>query len=131
MDTISPSEKLVAGIEILNKLNFATAGSEAQSMISGDLMQTTAEHLFGTIWSRPGLELQERSLLTLTVLVALNREQELVLHFRGARNLGISKEKLEEMILHVAHYAGWPCAVSANRTLSQVWIDMDEEESVQ
>jgi 4-carboxymuconolactone decarboxylase len=46
--------------------------------------------LFGKVWTRPGLEMQERSMITLAGLIALNRENELRLHFRGARNLGIS-----------------------------------------
>ncbi|MEC8132246.1 MAG: carboxymuconolactone decarboxylase family protein, partial [Pseudomonadota bacterium] len=57
----------------------------------------------------------------------LNREHELVLHFRGARNLGIERETLEEVILHVAHYAGWPVAVTASSVLDAVWKEMDEE----
>lgn len=123
-DSISKQQ---AGMAILQKLNFIKMNPGAKPMVSAGLTQATVEHLFGDIWSRPGLSLEERSLTTLTVLVALNREGEQVLHFRGARNLGISKEKLEEMILHVAHYAGWPVAVSANRTLNEVWETMDKE----
>ena len=87
----------------------------------------TVEHLFGDVWNRPGLTIEERSLLTCTVLVALARENEQRLHFRGARNLGIPREKLEEVITHVAHYAGWPVAVSAFRVLGEVWEAMDAE----
>ncbi len=83
--------------------------------------------LFGDVWNRPGLEITERSLITCTVLVALGREPEQRLHFRGARNLGIPREKLEEVITHVAHYAGWPVAVSAFRVLGEVWDAMDAE----
>ena len=83
--------------------------------------------LFGTIWTRDGLELETRSLITLTSLIALNREYELELHFRGARNLGIARETIEEVILHVAHYAGWPVAVTASSVLDGVWKEMDKE----
>lgn len=92
-----------------------------------DFARMTVEHLFGDVWSRPGLEITERSLLTCAVLVALGREHEQRLHFRGARNLGIPREKLEEVVTHVAHYAGWPVAVSALRVLSEVWDAMDAE----
>lgn len=119
--------KMQAGMAIIQKLNFVDTTPGAKPMISAGLMQATVEHLFGSIWTRPGLTLEEHSMTTLTVLVALNREGEQVLHFRGARNLGITKEKLEEMILHVAHYAGWPVAVSANRILNEVWETMDKE----
>ena len=116
-----------AGQEILGRLKIVNPDSPPA--LSAAFMETTVEHLFGTIWARPGLELQQRSLLTLTCLVALNREGELYLHFRGARNLGIQKETLEEMILHIAHYAGWPCAVTASRILEEVWTKMDAEEA--
>jgi len=68
------------------------------------------EHLFGDVWQRPGLEVEERSLITCAVLIALGREPEQRLHFRGARNVGHSRERLEELITHIAHYAGWPVA---------------------
>ena len=55
------------------------------------------------------------------------RENELKIHFRGALNLGISKEKLEEMILHVAHYSGFPTGVSANQILNEIVSDLEKE----
>jgi 4-carboxymuconolactone decarboxylase len=85
--------------------------------------------LFGKVWTRPGLDMQERSMITLASLIALNRENELRLHFRGARNLGISREKIEEIIFHLAHYAGWPNAISSSSILDEVWAEMDSEEN--
>ncbi len=81
----------------------------------------TMGHLFGDVWQRPELELQERSLVTCVALIALNRENEQRLHFTGAKNLGVPREKLEGAIAHVAHYAGWPNAVTAFRVLDEVW----------
>ena len=89
--------------------------------------QMTVEHLFGDVWQRPGLALEERSLLTCAVLIALGREAEQRIHFRGARNLGIPREKLEEVLTHVAHYAGWPVSASGFRVLDEVWKAMDAE----
>jgi len=80
----------------------------------------TLEHVFGDIWQRPGLELQERSLVTVTTLIATGREAELRIHLNGALNLGIEREKLEAVLTHVAHYAGWPVAVSGFRVLEEV-----------
>lgn len=88
-------------------------------------------HLFGDVWQGPELEVEERSLLTCAVLVALGREAEQRLHFRGARNLGISRDKLDAMIAHVAHYAGWPVAASASRVLADVWDEMDAQQAQQ
>ena len=122
----SDEKKLKAGMEVVEKLNFL---SHAGSAISDDFRQHTIETLFGEVWTRPGLEIEERSLITVASLISLNRENELRLHFRGARNLGFSKEKLEEIIFHLAHYAGWPNSVTASNVLDSVWKEMDEEES--
>jgi 4-carboxymuconolactone decarboxylase len=89
------------------------------------LARYTLLHLFGDVWQGDDLAIEERSLVTCAVLVALGRESEQRAHFRGARNLGIPREKLEAMITHVAHYAGWPVAVSASSVLDEVWQDMD------
>ena len=91
----SDEKKLKKGMEVVEKLNFL---SKAGSGISDDFRAHTIENLFGTVWTRPGLEIEERSMITLAGLIALNRENELRLHFRGARNLGFSREKLEEII---------------------------------
>ncbi len=110
------------GLEILKKMDLL---KNDETPVSKDLLKQIIDMLYGTIWSRTEqLSLQERSMITLTVLIALNRENELKSHLRGAKNLGITKEKIEEMILHVAHYSGFPTAVSASQLLNNVW---DEE----
>ena len=110
------------GLEILKKMDLL---KNDETPVSKDLLKQIIDMLYGTIWSRTEqLSLQERSIITLTALVALNRENELKSHLRGAKNLGITKEKIEEMILHVAHYSGYPTAVSASQLLNKVW---DEE----
>lgn len=115
---------LERGIAVVRRLFGGAAGG---AKLPADFARMTVEHVFGEVWSRPGLAIEERSLLTCAVLVALAREGEQRLHFRGARNLGIPRAKLEETITHVAHYAGWPVAVSAFRVLDEVWAAMDAE----
>lgn len=125
MSNEQPDQRLAAGRELAAKL---FAGGPAMPALHKSLARHTIAHVFGDVWQDPTLELQERSLVTCTVLVATGREAEQHLHFRGARNLGISRDKLEAMITHVAHYAGWPVAVSASRNLAEVWETMDREE---
>jgi 4-carboxymuconolactone decarboxylase len=120
------ADRIEKGTAVIQRLFGATAGGNP---MPDDFARMTVEHLFGELWNRPGLQIEERSIITCTVLVALGRENEQRLHFRGARNLGIPREKLEEVITHVAHYAGWPVAVSAFRVLSEVWEAMDGEGS--
>ena len=85
----------------------------------------TLEHLFGDVWQGESLALEERSLVTCTILTALAREPEQRFHFAAARRLGVPRDKLLEMIVHTAHYAGWPNAVGALRSLNEVWPEDD------
>lgn len=124
MSQDQPDPRVAAGRELATRL---FGGGPPTPAIHRSLGRHTVAHLFGDVWQDPTLDLQQRSLITCTVLVATGREAEQHLHFRGARNLGISRETLEAMITHVAHYAGWPVAVSASRTLAEVWQAMDEE----
>lgn len=116
------------GRELAGKL---FAGAPPTKGVHRSLMTHTIDHLFGSVWQEPELVTEERSLITCAVLVATGRESEQFLHFRGARNLGIARDKLEAMITHVAHYAGWPVAVSAARVLNEVWETMDAEQATQ
>ena len=118
--------RITAGRELAGRL---FAGGPATPAIHRSLAKHTVAHLFGDVWQDPALSVEQRSLITCTVLVATGREAEQHLHFRGARNLGISRDTREAMITHVAHYAGWPVAVSASRTLAEVWQRMDDEDA--
>jgi 4-carboxymuconolactone decarboxylase len=69
--------------------------------------------LFGDVWKRPGLSPRDRSLITVATLIALYRTNELPAHLKLARQNGVSRDELVEVITHLAFYAGWPCAASA------------------
>ncbi len=112
-------DKFNRGVALASKL---FEGAPAGGVKMSDAFRGyTMAHLFGDVWQGDELELQERSLVTCVALIALNREHEQRLHFTGAKNLGIPREKLEASITHVAHYAGWPNAVTAFRVLDEVW----------
>ena len=83
-------------------------------------------YCWGSIWSRSQLSRRERSLMTLSMLAALNRPHEIALHVVGALNNGASPEEIEEVFLHVAPYAGVPAAIDgANvaRPILESWRD--------
>jgi len=103
------------------------AGAPPARRLPKEFMRQTMDNVFGDVWQNEDLELQQRSLITCSVLTALGRENEQRLHFRGARNLGIERATLEAAINHVAYYAGWPVAVSAMRILDEVWEEMDAQ----
>jgi len=81
-------------------------------------------YAWGEIWSRPGLSRAERSIVTLTVLAALQHESELAMHVKAALRNGLSPEQIQEVLLQVALYAGVPVGnrafAVAQRVLSEV-----------
>ena len=77
------------------------------------LLELTEEVLFGDIWERPGLSKRDRSLITVSTLVALNRTDQLRFHLERALENGVTKDEIVELITHLAFYAGWPPAMSA------------------
>ena len=81
----------------------------------------TENFLFGQIWEGPELSKRDRSLITVAALVALNRTTELELHLRRALRNGLDQEELKEAIIHLAFYAGWPCAFSSLKVAKEVF----------
>jgi len=90
--------------------------------VPGDVfLDATIDHLFAEIWTRPGLGRRERRLITLTILMCLGNEMTLRLHLGAARKSGdLSDQEIDELILHVAHYGGWPLAAVASQVMRQV-----------
>ncbi|MHB1057040.1 MAG: carboxymuconolactone decarboxylase family protein [Rhodanobacter sp.] len=88
-------------------------GQQTMGDIAPKLAELTDQVLFGDIWERPGLSPRERSIATVSALVALNRGEQLPFHLRRACRNGIGVDELAELVTHLAFYAGWPCAASA------------------
>jgi len=83
------------------------------SDIAPALGRYTDDVLFGEVWERPELSKRDRSLITVTTLIALYRVNELPFHLRRALKNGVTRDELIETITHLAFYAGWPCASTA------------------
>jgi len=81
---------------------------------------------WGEIWTRPGLPRHTRSLLTLGMMVALNRGDEFRLHVRAAFNNGVTREQIKEVLLQTAVYCGVPAANTAFHAAAEVFREMDE-----
>ncbi len=98
--------------------------SAAQKII-GDfapkLVELTDRVLFGDVWERPELSKRDRSLITVAALIALNRPEQLRFHLAKARDNGLTKEELIEVITHLAFYSGWPNAMTAVMTAKEVF----------
>jgi 4-carboxymuconolactone decarboxylase len=94
----------------------STSPSQGQQLfgdIAPKFAQLTDDVLFGDIWARPGLSPRDRSLVTVSALIAMNRPEQLRGHLERARQNGLSDAGLIEATTHLAFYAGWPSAVTA------------------
>ena len=85
------------------------------------------EYAWGSIWSRPGLDHKTRSQITIAMLVAMGRLDELKLHIRATANTGVSREEVKEIMMHAAIYAGVPADFGAFQLAAQIFADMDKE----
>ncbi len=82
-------------------------------------------YAWGEIWSRPGLPRHTRSLLTLALMITLNRGDEFKMHVKAAFNNGVTRDEIKEVILHCAIYAGVPAANVAFHLAEEVFAAMD------
>jgi 4-carboxymuconolactone decarboxylase len=78
-----------------------------------DFQRWITKTAWGGVWTRPDLDRRTRSLITIAILAALGRQEELGLHLRASRNIGVDPREIAEALLHVALYAGVPAANSA------------------
>lgn len=93
---------------------------------NADFQNFISRFAWGEVWSRPGMPRHTRSLVTIAVLLALGREDELRMHLRACFNNGVTKDDLKELILHCSLYAGLPAA-NANpctwqKRFLQIWV---------
>ena len=84
------------------------------------LQDLVTRHAWGNTWQREGIDLKTRSIVTVSMLVALGRMHELKIHVRGALNNGVTQAELQEIFMHASVYCGFPAALDAFRTASEV-----------
>lgn len=111
--------KEVLGAEHVEK-SLASADEFTQPM-----QDLVTRYCWGEVWNRPGLDKQQRSMINLAMISALNRPHELRLHVRGALNNGLSRETIREILLQVAIYCGVPAAIDSFRTAREVFEEID------
>lgn len=106
----------VMGDSFVDQSLSSTAGTDSEA-----LQEFITQHVWGAVWTRPGLDARSRSLLTLGMLVALRAPDELAGHVRGALNNGLSRTEITEAVIHAAGYCGAPAALSAMKQVQQVF----------
>lgn len=93
---------------------------KSKTELTEEFQDLLTRYAWGEIWTRPGLDRRTRSCITIAMLVALNREEELTIHLRGALNNGVTREEIKEVLLQTAVYCGVPAANTAFRVANEV-----------
>ena len=110
---------------------FGPEGAERQIEAATDftrpLQDMVTRYCFGETWGSPTLDRKTRSMLTLALLTALGKQNQLRVHVRGAIQNGVSKEEIREVLMHSMIYAGLPAAVDSFATATEVLKQMGLE----
>ena len=100
--------------------DYVQAALDKATPFTAPLQELVTRHAWGNTWQREGIDLRTRSIVTVSMLVALGRMHELKVHVRGALNNGVTPEELREIFMHASVYCGFPAAVDAFRTAAEV-----------
>lgn len=119
------SELFDRGIAVRRQVLGEDYVENAFAKAKGDFYQQALQEMittvgWGAVWTRPGLERKTRSMLTLALMVGLNRPHEVAIHLRGALRNGCTHEEVREILLHCGCYCGWPAAVDAFQVVRKV-----------
>lgn len=99
----------------------------ATTDLDAEFQDLITRYAWGEIWTRPGLPRHTRSLLTIGLMVALNRGEELRMHLRAAANNGVSSDEIREVLMHCAIYCGVPAANAAFHAAKEILNDGEEK----
>ena len=123
-------DAFAAGLAIRRDM-FGPEGADRQIEAATDftrpLQDMVTRYCFGEVWNRPTLDRKTRSMLTLALLTALGKQNQLRVHVRGAIQNGVSKEEIREVLMHSMIYAGLPAAVDSFATTTEVLKQMGLE----
>jgi 4-carboxymuconolactone decarboxylase len=108
--------RAVLGDAYVDRTNITDFNKDFQDLIT--------RYAWGEIWTRPGLPRHSRSLITLAMMVALNRTDEFRLHVRAAINNGVTRDEIKEVLLQTAIYCGAPAANTAFHAAEEVFNEM-------
>ena len=111
--TDSSDSRYEAGLKVRTEVLGAEHVARAQARLTpldADFQRYITETAWGMVWTRPDLDRRSRSLVTIALLAGLGRAEELELHFRASKNIGVDPKEIAEVLMHVAVYAGVPAA---------------------
>ena len=124
-------DPVFAGGMKVRRAMWGSEGAEGQINVAGDfiwpLQEIVTKYCFGETWTRPKLSRKIRSMITLAMLVAMARPHELGVHVRGAIANGVTKDEIQEILIHAMVYSGIPRGVEAFRMAESTLKDMGLE----
>jgi 4-carboxymuconolactone decarboxylase len=97
--------------------------------IAEDWNQFSISTVMGDVWGREGLAAKDRAMISIAVLTALSKPEQLKAYVVGGLNLGLSREEICEIVLHISVYAGFPTAIQGFAVLNEVFDELDAAES--
>ncbi len=108
--------------QVLGKAHVERAEAR-KNAFNASFQDLITRYAWGEIWTRPGLPKKTRSLITIAMMVALNRTEELRLHLRASANAGVSRQEIQEVLLQTAIYCGVPAANHAFQVAEEVFAE--------
>jgi 4-carboxymuconolactone decarboxylase len=121
-------ERFAKGLEVRRAVlgeKHVNASLEKSNSFTAEFQDLVTRYAWGEMWTRQGLSRQTRSLVTLAMLIALNRGDEFRLHLRGAMNNGATRDQIKELLLQAAVYCGVPAANSAFHAADEIFAEQD------
>ncbi|MNQ38799.1 Carboxymuconolactone decarboxylase family protein [compost metagenome] len=100
---------------------------ETLNAFNAEFQEMITRHAWGDIWTRPGLPRHTRSLVTIAMLIGMNRNEELKLHLRAAANNGVTRAEIKEVLMQSAIYCGIPAANATFHLAASVWDELGVE----
>jgi len=122
-------ERFAKGLEVRRAVlgeKHVNVSLEKSNSFTAEFQDLVTRYAWGEMWTRQGLPRHTRSLVTLAMLIALNRGDEFRLHLRGAMNNGATRDQIKELLLHAAVYCGVPAANSAFRAADEMFAEQDQ-----
>ncbi len=126
------TEQQAAGMAVRRKVlgdAHVDRAAAAATDFDTDFQQHITENIWGGIWTREGLNIRDRSLVTVGLLAALGHQEELALHVRATQNTGVTRDEVKEVLMQVGAYAGVPTANRAMAIAKSVWAETTDERS--
>ncbi len=114
-----PSHQAKGGVTTNGKATVNSRARRGRDTVP-QLIEYTEKVVYGEVWERPGLSKRDRSLVTVSALIAMYRGDQLKGHLQRALFNGVTKDELAEVITHMAFYSGWPTSMTAARLLKEV-----------